>query len=73
MIQTRWCKYYVICSHCYDYGEEDHIMFIKQSESFPEKCDKCGQVKQYVTYDMVPGSWREEGYPNSEIWKAGCR
>lgn len=66
MIQTRWCQYYVICSHCND-DPREHLMFIKQG-MFPRRCDKCGHIKEYVTYEMVPGSWREEGYPPSESY-----
>jgi hypothetical protein len=72
MIQTRWCKYYVICSHCYNAAEKPCIMYI-HDETFPETCDRCGQRKPYYTVEMVPGSWREEGYLTSEIWKAGIK
>jgi len=60
MIQTRWCKYYVVCSHCYK-SSLPFIAFIHH-ETWPETCDKCGHLRYDYTVEMVPDSWREEGY-----------
>lgn len=67
MIQTRWCKYYIVCSHC----NEDPLAMLLRNETWPEVCDKCGHPRHNYTVEMVEGSWREEGYPTTEIWKAG--
>jgi hypothetical protein len=47
-------------------------MFVKD-DVWTEVCDECGFDVNNYTVDVIPGSWREEGYPNSEIYKAGCR